>query len=305
VADLNNILQRLEPSLGPRSGTPAPLSGGITNRNFRATLGGREYVIRQPGKDTALLGIDRGAERVAADAAAELGIAPAVAAELDDCLVTEFIACSPLQGQELQSRVEEVASALRAFHHCPVILPARFWVADLLGEYAGIIVGRGAALPDAYTEASAIAREVGAVVALERPRPCHNDLLAGNIIRVRGDGRLLLVDWEYAGMGHPYFDLGNLSINNGFEEGTDERLLNAYHGRPPSRRERATLALMRLMSDAREAAWGVVQQSISELDFDFEGYAAKHFERLLEAAGRPTYAEWLTVAGGDVGGQTA
>ena len=62
---------------------------------------------------------------------------------------------------------------------------------------------------------------------------------------------------------------------------------------------------MRLMSDAREAAWGVVQQSISELDFDFEGYAAKHFERLLEAAGRPTYAEWLTVAGGDVGGQTA
>ena len=30
---------------------------------------------------------------------------------------------------------------------------------------------------------------------------------------------------------------------------------------------------MRIVSDAREAAWGVVQGSISELDFDFAGYA--------------------------------
>ena len=30
---------------------------------------------------------------------------------------------------------------------------------------------------------------------------------------------------------------------------------------------------MRLMSDTREAAWGVVQGVISELDFDFAGYA--------------------------------
>ncbi len=133
----------------------------------------------------------------------------------------------------------------------------------------------------------AIAGEVGAAVGLERPRPCHNDLLPGNIIRAQGDGRLLLVDWEYSGMGHPYFDLGNLSINNGFDEETDERLLTAYQGTPPSLKERATLSLMRLLSDAREAAWGVVQASVSELDFDFEGYAGRHFERLLEAAGQP------------------
>jgi hypothetical protein len=27
--------------------------------------------------------------------------------------------------------------------------------------------------------------------------------------------------------------------------------------------------------------WGVVQQGISALEFDFAGYAAKHFERAL------------------------
>ena len=41
---------------------------------------------------------------------------------------------------------------------------------------------------------------------------------------------------------------------------------------------------MRLMSDVREAAWGVVQGSVSDLDFDFAGYAERHFERLRAAA---------------------
>jgi hypothetical protein len=37
---------------------------------------------------------------------------------------------------------------------------------------------------------------------------------------------------------------------------------------------------MRFMSDFREARWGVVQQGISELDFDCEDYSRRHFERL-------------------------
>ena len=305
MADLNDILQRLEPSLGPCTGAPTPLDGGITNRNFRAGFAGHEYVIRLPGKDTSLLGIDRGAERAAADAAAALGIAPAVAIELEDCLVTEFIACSELEERELERRVEEVALALHAFHHSAVILPARFWVADLLSEYAQIVSDRAGSLPEPYAEAMTIADQITAVVAGERRRPCHNDLLAGNIIRAQGDGRLLLVDWEYAGMGHPYFDLGNLSINNGFDEATDERLLTAYHGAPPTPTQQATLSLMRLLSDAREAAWGVVQASVSELDFDFDRYAGRHFERLLETAEHPEYGEWLAIAGGDLDGQSA
>jgi len=39
------------------------------------------------------------------------------------------------------------------------------------------------------------------------------------------------------------------------------------------------------MSDFREAMWGVLQSGISELDFDFNGYAAKHFQRLAAHAG--------------------
>jgi len=53
---------------------------------------------------------------------------------------------------------------------------------------------------------------------------------------------------------------------------------------------------MRLMSDFREAMWGVVQTAISDLEFDFAGYAAEHFTRLRAAAADPRYPEWVSDA---------
>jgi thiamine kinase-like enzyme len=304
VDDLSDILRRLEPSLGPLTGELEPLSGGITNHNFRATLGGTEYVIRRPGKDTDLLGIDRQAEQMATEAAARLDIAPAVAAALEDCLVTRFIDCRAAARQDLLDGVEQIALALRSFHDSGTELPSSFRVPDLLEDYAAIVRERGGRLPGAYSGALFAAARIAAALPVPVARPCHNDLLAGNIIRVAGGG-LRIVDWEYAGMGDPRFDLGNLSINNGFDEATDDRLLRAYHGEAPSDRGRAALKLMRVLSDAREAAWGVVQATVSELDFDFAGYAEEHFERLGTTVVGPYFEEWLVIAGGEESSQTA
>jgi thiamine kinase-like enzyme len=296
VGELNDILARLEQSLAPLRGEPSELGGGITNRNFRVKLGEHDYVVRLPGKDTELLGIDRQAERLATEAAAELGIAPAVAAALDDCLVTQFVSCAPLDASELADEVEQLALDLRAFHECEVRLPTRFDVPKLLGDYAAIVDARAGTLPAEYAETVRLSEKISAALTLDRARPCHNDLLAGNVIRARDDGRLMLVDWEYAGMGDARFDLGNLSVNNDFDEAADERLLSAYYGEPPSSTQRAALALMRVLSDAREAAWGVVQGEISELDFDFDGYACEHFERLRATAAEPRFERWLESA---------
>ena len=94
-------------------------------------------------------------------------------------------------------------------------------------------------------------------------------------------------------MGDRYFDLGNLSINNGFAEADDERLLAAYWGEPCTPRRFAALRLMRCMSDVREALWGVVQQTISDLDFDFADYADRHLRRLQATAADPRFERWL------------
>jgi thiamine kinase-like enzyme len=291
VDDLADILRQLEPSLGPVGGKPAPLEGGITNRNFRVRFAQHEYVVRLHGKDTDLLGISREAERLANDAAAGLGIAPAVAGNFDGGLVTRFLACESLASGQVAEAAEEIALALRAFHDSGTRLPVDFDVPVLLDEYRAIV---GDATPEGYDELVEVVRRIARALPPWQPCPCHNDLLAGNILRAREDGRIALVDWEYAGMGHPYFDLGNLAVNNDFGGRDERRLLRAYHGAEPSDAQLARLGLMRVMSDAREAAWGVIQGQVSALDFDFGGYAEHHLRRLRAT----DFERWLSVAKG-------
>jgi hypothetical protein len=50
---------------------------------------------------------------------------------------------------------------------------------------------------------------------------------------------------------------------------------------------------MRFMSDFREAMWGLVQQGIADLDFDFGGYAAAHFDRLEQTAAELRFRDAL------------
>ncbi len=296
MADLAGIVDELTGQLGPLDGEPMPLDGGITNRNFRVRFGDGDYVVRLPGKDTALLGIDRTAERIANAAAAQLGVAPAVAAGDERCLVTQFVVCTAIDPDSLRADPGPVARALRAFHASGVTLPTRFWVPELLEDYAAIVAERGGHLPDAYASAREVSARIASALPLGEPAPCHNDLLPANLLSVPGG--VMLVDWEYAGMGHPLFDLGNLAVNNEFDGPAEDRLLEAYHGAPPSAAQRAALRLMRIMSDAREGAWGVVQGVLSELDFDFRAYAEKHFDRLATAAGDPRFEQWIDAASG-------
>jgi hypothetical protein len=50
---------------------------------------------------------------------------------------------------------------------------------------------------------------------------------------------------------------------------------------------------MKIMSDLREAMWGVVQVGVSKLDFDYVGYAQKYFDRFEASVSRDEYQRWL------------
>ena len=123
-------------------------------------------------------------------------------------------------------------------------------------------------------------------------RLCHNDLLNANLI---DDGaRIRIVDWEYAAMGDPWFDLGNLAVNHDLDADAEVALLAAWRGRAPRGAELARLRCMRVASDLREGMWGVLQAAVSELGTDFRGYAQEHLERALRAAGTPAHRAALT-----------
>jgi len=259
-----------------------PLGGGITNHNFKVENGASAFVVRIGGKDTELLGIDRRVEHEASRVAAALGIGPEVVAfvEPEGYLVTRFA-----EGEVGRVTVEDAAPLLRRLHMGPAI-PGRFDSFRVVEAYGAIAQERGVRLPPGYESAKATADRIEWRRGPVDLRPCHNDLLPANFIR--GADRLWIVDWEYAGMGDPAFDLANFAVNNGLDEAGDEELLAGYGGGDPS-----THVLMRFMSDFREAMWGVVQQAIADLDFDFAAYAAEHFERLEATAAEPRFSSAL------------
>lgn len=300
-AQLRELLTDLRDALGPTAGAPVPLDGGITNRNFRIRFAPPvgEGVLRLPGRDTGLLGIDRRAELLAARQAARLGVAPRVLYGDERCLVTEYLPGSELDGDRLRAAPQAVARGLRAFHDSGLELPARFWIPDLLADYAALLSQRGIAVDDRFRRTQELVAKIAVALPLGDPVACHNDLLPGNLMSAGDEAdRPMLVDWEYAGMGHRWFDLGNLAVNNAFDPAAEDRLLSAYFdGEPPTAGRRAALALFKLVSDAREAAWGVVQGTLSELDFDFGAYADQHFARLQDAASdRQRLHAWLSDA---------
>jgi thiamine kinase-like enzyme len=292
------------PELAGRDLTLTPLSGGITNRNFLVTVAGQadRFVIRLAGNDTHLLGISREVEHAATVAAAGVGVGPEVTAFIrpEGYLVTRFITGSPVSDEAVHrpETLHRVADSLRRIHDGPAI-PGIFVPLRIVEAYRALALARGVRIPAEYELAAAIGRriELACLEAPLEPRPCHNDLLNANFI---DDGaRIRIVDWEYAGMGDPFFDLGNFSINHELTADEDAILLAAYDGVEAAAPARlARLTLMRVVSDFREAMWGVLQQGISTLDVDFVAYAADHFDRLLGNASSPAFERALREAAG-------
>jgi thiamine kinase-like enzyme len=278
--------------------TITPIEAGRTNRNYRVEVGSATFFLRLSHEDTALLGIDRVAEYEAALAAAASGVGPEVVAHLPEhgCLITAWVAGEPLAegDMEQESVLADVARVVSTIHAGPA-LPATFDVFRIVEAYRRVSVERGVPIPEAYGPAHAHAERIEAAFARAPvpARPCHNDLLSDNFLR--GTDGFWLVDYEYSGMGDPFFDLGNLSINNGLSEASQETLLRLTFGEP-TQAHRARLQLMRIMSDYREAMWGVIQQGLSTLDIDYVAYADRHFERLLRSMADERFERWLEQA---------
>jgi thiamine kinase-like enzyme len=294
---------RRVPELAEGELTLTPLSGGITNRNFLVELAGQadRFVIRLAGNDTHLLGISREVEHAATVAAAGVGVGPEVVAFIrpEGYLVTRFIEGRPLPEAEAHhaATLARVADSLRRFHGNPAI-PGLFIPLRIVEAYRALALARGVRIPPEYELAQAIGRRIE-LALLASPielRPCHNDLLNANFI---DDGdRIRIVDWEYAGMGDPFFDLANFSVNHELTDDESAVLLEAYDGGPPRTDRLARLTVMRVVSDFREAMWGVLQQGISTLDVDFGAYASEHFDRLLANSSTPRFERALRQSSG-------
>jgi len=256
-----------------------PLPGGITNQNFRVESEGGTLVARVC-RELPLLGIDRRSEAAAQSAAARLGLAPELIHQEEGLLVSRHLAGRTLAAADLQDfgLIAHVGSALRRLHDARDAVTGHlvyFCPFQTIRTYARSASELGARLPEGIDELLEDARSLVRRIGPFLPALCHNDLLPANLIW--SDGRVWLIDWEYAGMGHPLFDLANVSANAGFTDTQEQALLEAYRG-VIDPRELEELRTFKLASSLREALWAVIQSVISELSFDYLGYASRNFE---------------------------
>lgn len=280
MEDASAAVARLWPG---RPARVSVLGGGITNRNFKVDVDGSAFVLRMGGARTELLGIDRSVEYEAGRRAFDVGLGPELTAFVpaEGWLVARFVDGRPIPVEEMRrpDTLARVAAALRSFHDSPPIA-GRFDAYGVVDDYRAKAEAYGVEIPDEFDSARAFAERIRAERGPQPAVPCHNDLLNANFL---DDGSIRIVDWEYAGMGDRFFDLANFSINHQFGVEDDRSLLAAYFGEAREADVRA-VRLMRFMSDFREAMWGVLQSGISDLDFDFMGYARTHFARLAETS---------------------
>jgi thiamine kinase-like enzyme len=158
--------------------------------------------------------------------------------------------------------------------------------------YIHVVQERGFRLPNRYLEFEPQVRalEQAMRVRADGTVPCNNDLLAENFIDVGGE--LRLIDYEYSGNNDPCFELGNVWSESNLSLAQLEELVAHYFGQP-LRNKVARCRLWGLMSKYGWTLWGSIQVGISDLDFDFWGWAMEKYDRAVAEFDGPEFEQLL------------
>jgi thiamine kinase-like enzyme len=284
------------PDLGPATDARIIRIGGLTNRNFDVTLGGERYVLRLAGSGTGAY-IDRQVEAHNARVAAAAGVNAEVLFldPADGTMLCRYIDALTMSVETFRdlARVERAARALRRMHAFTETFVDRFDVFAKIDEYLDLLRRHRARIPDGYGDLQKEA-EVTREVLAARPAalaPCHNDPLAENFLDT-GE-RMFVVDWEYAGLNDPMWDLGDVSVEADFGPDQDRALLGAYFGGAPPVEQAGRMVIYKALCDLVWTLWGLIQLMNDNPAEDFWAYSLGRFERCRRLMASPEFGAAL------------
>ncbi len=294
---LEPYFARIPALSGPSGELSVSRLAGLTNLNFLVELDGERYVVRVPGEGTAEY-IDRSAERICALNAAAAGVNAEVLFfdPTDGLMMTRFVdgarTMSPRDFQDLRA-VGRAGEALRRLHERSQPFGVDFKLYSMIDDYRALLESKQAPLPDGYDDLQAMAvqtrQELEAhPVALV---PSHCDPLCENFLDT--GTRTYIIDYEYAGNNDPMWDLGDLSVEGGFDAVQDAALLAAYFAGPPPAFQVGRMVAYKALCDLLWTLWGVLQHANGNPAEDFWAYAIGRFRRCRALMLDPAYATHL------------
>jgi thiamine kinase-like enzyme len=253
----------------------------LTNRAYRVATPGGSYVLRLAGTTAQ---VDRAAEVRHQRLAAAAGLAPDVvfADPADGTLLTVHAAgARPLAPADLarSGPRTRVARALRALHGSGAPFVGAVSLARTLSDYRAQVAALCPGLPaDTETAIASVAAAAERLATMDDVTvPSHCDPSPPNLLDT--GRRVLLIDWEYAGVADPLWDVATVAVEAALDSEGAWALLVAYLGRDPTYPESGRLFLHMAGLDVLGGLWGLVQHVSGNAAADFEAYAARRLAR--------------------------
>jgi len=272
--------------------------GGLTNLVYRVETDSETLIVRIPGAGTGDY-IDRKVELHNARIAARAGISAEIlwadggtGVMIAQCL-DPITTMTPALFQIRTGAAARAGIALAGLHNSSEDFQFRFELFAMIDDYLAILATKDIDLPGGYSDIVKAAEPVKQALA-DNPAPltpCHCDPLCENFL---DDGdKMWIVDWEYSGMNDPLWDLGDLSVEAGFDTLQELEILRAYYGRDPSAAEMGRMVIYKAMCDLLWTLWGLIQHADGNTAEDFWAYSIGRFDRCKTLMQSPEFARHL------------
>ncbi|QJI28607.1 phosphotransferase [Pseudomonas sp. ADAK18] len=278
-----------------------PVSGGISNSNWRVEVAGADtaYFFKVPGVGTEMF-IDRRTAHDASVKAAQTGYGAPVFAFLEEFGVEVF---EFMEGWRASSNHDfldrdirhNALHALKAFNDQPPLVQTKT-VFDMIAEHQRQVEQLNGCKPDDdawLRRQSDRARGVLQASGMDLA-PCMNDTLAGNFM-LNDRRQIRLVDFEYASNNDRHYELALWFGEMFFTDEMELALIEDYFGQVTAQ-NLARIKLHKALADIKWSTWAMVQHAVSQLDFDFYKYGTWKHMRARSIINDSQWETWLRQA---------
>lgn len=255
--------------------------GGMTNKNYKIEIDNECYVLRVPGNGTGEM-ISREDEIRNAVYANEVGVDSELVYfnEKSGIKISRFIenaeTLSP-EATKKQNNMIMVCDILRKLHNYNRKMANDFDIYGKIEQYENLANEVNAIFFNDYYEVKDKVLFLKNIMAeLDvKLAPCHNDTIAENFIK-SGEDKMYLIDWEYAGMNDPMWDLAAHSLENKFSEDEEELLLNIYFNGKVEEKYKKRILINKIYQDFLWSTWTIIKEAKGD---DFGTYGIDRYTR--------------------------
>ena len=288
-----NKLIKLIPEWNSKSIKVNPIDSGITNINFEVIVDGKSFFLSMPSSNSELLNIDYRNKYYNNKICGEINISPKVIhfIESENLLVTEFIKSktSSLATFQSSKEIEQLVKSIKLLHNANPFLK-NFNMLSQISYYQNIL--KKDYMPQKLNRYVNNIKSLKNKLYLPNHKlvPCHNDLLAENIINK--NNQIFIIDFDYSGNNDPCFELGNLSVEMEYDDVQINKLVKSYYGEI-NENIISRVNLQGVVSDIGWSLWSYVQVKNSNINFDYNAHAIYRLERAINKMESKEYELWI------------